>query len=225
MRISRFMSSVALAMAFVASVLVATTLSSSGANASSLIEDGDFSLPAQGGGYNTYYSGINGWSNSNDGVEIGTSTLYGLPCISAGCQHLEVNANKFGTVSQTVSGLNIGETYNLVFDYGGRPGGGPQILDVSFGGAFLAEDTGSYGAWTLNSFLVVATSNTEKLTFLSVDTSGVGGNPSYGNEITNVALFATPLPSTWTMLIAGFIGLGFFAYHGTKKKAASVVAA
>jgi len=28
---------------------------------------------------------------------------------------------------------------------------------------------------------------------------------------------ATPLPSTWTMLIAGFLGLGFFAYRGSKR--------
>jgi hypothetical protein len=27
---------------------------------------------------------------------------------------------------------------------------------------------------------------------------------------------ATPLPSTWTLLIVGFVGLGFFAYRGTK---------
>lgn len=28
---------------------------------------------------------------------------------------------------------------------------------------------------------------------------------------------STPLPSTWTMLIAGFFGLGFIAYRGTKE--------
>jgi len=33
----------------------------------------------------------------------------------------------------------------------------------------------------------------------------------------------TPLPSTWTMLIAGFAGLGYIAYRGTKKR--SVIAA
>jgi hypothetical protein len=33
---------------------------------------------------------------------------------------------------------------------------------------------------------------------------------------------ATPLPSTWTMLIAGFVGLGFFAYRGSKKNTAPV---
>jgi hypothetical protein len=31
---------------------------------------------------------------------------------------------------------------------------------------------------------------------------------------------ATPLPSTWTMLIAGFVGLGFFVYRRTKNDAA-----
>ena len=35
----------------------------------------------------------------------------------------------------------------------------------------------------------------------------------------------TPLPSTWTMLIAGFLGLGFFAYRGSKKNAAALSAA
>ncbi len=38
-----------------------------------------------------------------------------------------------------------------------------------------------------------------------------------------VELSRTPLPSTWTMLIAGFIGLGFFAYRGTTKASAAAV--
>jgi len=36
---------------------------------------------------------------------------------------------------------------------------------------------------------------------------------------------ATPLPSTWTMLIAGFIGLGFLGYRRTKKGSAALAAA
>jgi hypothetical protein len=35
----------------------------------------------------------------------------------------------------------------------------------------------------------------------------------------------TPLPSTWTMLIAGFLGFGFFAYRGSKKSVAAIAAA
>jgi hypothetical protein len=36
---------------------------------------------------------------------------------------------------------------------------------------------------------------------------------------------ATPLPSTWLMLLTGFVGLGFFAYRGTKKGSAAIAAA
>jgi hypothetical protein len=36
---------------------------------------------------------------------------------------------------------------------------------------------------------------------------------------------ATPLPSTWTMLIAGFVGLGFLAFRGKKRNAAATAAA
>ena len=36
---------------------------------------------------------------------------------------------------------------------------------------------------------------------------------------------ATPLPSAWTMLIAGFVGLGFLAYRGAKKNTALLAAA
>jgi hypothetical protein len=40
-----------------------------------------------------------------------------------------------------------------------------------------------------------------------------------------IGVAATPLPSTWTMLIAGFLGLGFFAYRGSKKNTAAIAAA
>ncbi len=45
------------------------------------------------------------------------------------------------------------------------------------------------------------------------------GGPPYQMEVVGTA---TPLPSTWTMLIAGFVGLGFVAYRGTKKGAAAL---
>jgi hypothetical protein len=35
---------------------------------------------------------------------------------------------------------------------------------------------------------------------------------------------STPLPSTWLMLVSGFIGLGFFAYRGSKKNVAAIAA-
>src|ERR1019366_5807948 len=41
----------------------------------------------------------------------------------------------------------------------------------------------------------------------------------------NVTVDPTPLPSTWLMLISGFVGLGFLAYRGTKKNAVAFAAA
>jgi MYXO-CTERM domain-containing protein len=189
----------------------AVALCASAHAATNLIQDGDFSSPNQGGGYSVYSPGINGWLNTNgDGIEIGNTGLYGLPCDNGACQNLEVNANTFDTDIQTVSGLTVGETYRLSWDYGGRPGGGPQQLNVSFGGNPLTSDSGSFGSWTTNSFIIVATSTSETLQFQSID---VGGLPSYGNEITNVSLTAAPEASTWAMLLAGFGGLAAVGYR------------
>jgi len=53
-----------------------------------------------------------------------------------------------------------------------------------------------------------------------------GGPTALRVEMSGTAdLAATPLPSTWTMLIAGFIALGFFAYRGNKKGSAAIAAA
>ena len=179
--------------ATIAGLMVAIVLGKP-AHAANLIVNGDFSTPNEGGSWSI--GPVPGWTDLNDtGVEVGASSTYGLPSISTNGQNLEVNANTFGDVVQTVSGLTVGQTYNLSWYYGGRQGGGPQQLDVNFGGAPVTVDTGSFGVWTLNSFNVTATSASETLEFLSVNTANLGGLPSYGNEVTNVSLTAAPGPN------------------------------
>ena len=39
------------------------------------------------------------------------------------------------------------------------------------------------------------------------------------------SLTTTPIPSTWLMLLSGLVGLGFFAYRGSKKGAVGLAAA
>jgi hypothetical protein len=46
-----------------------------------------------------------------------------------------------------------------------------------------------------------------------------------GDFFTYTETATTPLPSTWLMLLTGFVGLGFFAYRGTKKRTAALAAA
>ena len=48
--------------------------------------------------------------------------------------------------------------------------------------------------------------------------------PSVCSNVT-CELHSTPLPSTWLMLLSGFVGLGFFAYRGTKKNVVVIGAA
>jgi hypothetical protein len=58
----------------------------------------------------------------------------------------------------------------------------------------------------------------------SLYTSANGGYPVQNAGYTGM-LTATPLPSTWTMLIVGFLGLGCFAYRGTKMNVPAMAAA
>jgi hypothetical protein len=44
-------------------------------------------------------------------------------------------------------------------------------------------------------------------------------------NVTLASTAVTPLPSTWLMLLSGFVGLGFFAYRGTKKRFSAIAAA
>ncbi|MDN3275918.1 PEPxxWA-CTERM sorting domain-containing protein [Frankia sp. RB7] len=40
-----------------------------------------------------------------------------------------------------------------------------------------------------------------------------GGNPNVGNLLDNVSVSAVPEPSTWAMMILGFLGVGVLAYR------------
>jgi hypothetical protein len=52
------------------------------------------------------------------------------------------------------------------------------------------------------------------------------GNLNASDGLILSSVSATPLPSTWTMLIAGFVGLfGFVAFGGKKRNAAATAAA
>ena len=60
---------------------------------------------------------------------------------------------------------------------------------------------------------------------VSPPVAGCGGYCAIVGSVVETGLVgsevsATPLPSTWLMLLSGFVGLGYFAYRGTKKRTA-----
>lgn len=180
------------------------------AQATQFVVNGDFSNPNVDGGY-TMSSSVPGWHNLVDGglVEVGSSYIYGLPSINSTGQSAEINANTFGDVVQTISGLTVGNYYSLSYEYGGRNGGGTQSMKTSFGGNILGGDTGSTGVWTSDAYTVLATATSEVLEFKADHTDGT---PSYGNEVTNVSLIgAVPEPTSWAMMLVGMAAIGFAA--------------
>ena len=70
-----------------------------------------------------------------------------------------------------------------------------------------------------------------RTTILSTFTAVISDSPNLVDgdlkiiNATEAPISTTPLPSTWTMLIAGFVGIGFFAYRGSKRNAVALVAA
>ncbi len=123
------------------------------------------------------------------------------------------------TLSQTVADT-AGQSYELSF-WRYQDAGATTSLVVTWDGTTVFSELytdpnypGSpYTQFTAN---VIGTGS-DALVFTSAQ------DPAF-TFLDNVSLTATPLPSTWTLLIAGFLGLGFFAYRGTKKNSAAISA-
>ena len=107
-----------------------------------------------------------------------------------------------------ISGLAYSGTYSGTFN-------GEYLIDNSvttFPSFVLGPSTnlpGGYPTFTING-------NTLEINF-------VGKTFTTGDKL--VLDFATPLPSTWLMLLSGFVGLGFLAYRGKKNRSAALAAA
>jgi hypothetical protein len=231
MPMGRLISGVALTTA----VMAGATLVSNSANAASInvanpsFETNTAGLPYTVGCGNSnptcaYNDGpISGWSTS--GGQTGQQNLGNLLAPEDG--NLEAYANGAGTsISQTVSATAIaGDTYTLDVYVGNRTDGynGKVAVELNIGGIItdasgLAPVPGDWSLWTAS---YVAGVSGAPIT-IDLISSGTQGN---FDNVSLTATTATPLPSTWTMLIAGFIGLGFFAYRGTKNRSAATAAA
>ena len=177
--------------------------------ATNLVTNGDFTQPGTGSGW-TQQTSIPGWfSETGDSIEVGNAAVYGATCHSAGCQLLEVNANRLGSVSQIVSGLRTGGSYVVGWSMAGRDGGGPQQFAVSINGMQVSTmASNGFAGWIDNAVRFRAAGPTAKINFASFD---AGGNQSYGNLVTNVSMGAVPEPASWAMMITGFGMIGFAA--------------
>ena len=122
-------------------------------------------------------------------------------------------------IEQAITGLTIGKTYSVGFDYGfaqqqGFHGPTLQNWSVSFAGAtqttatYALPDQG-FSGWMHASYDFVATSTSDTLSFLAY-----GNLPVPPFALLDGVTFtpdAVPEPATWAMLLAGFGAVGFAA--------------
>lgn len=178
------------------------------ANASNLVvngsfETGDFTGWTQFG--DTTSSGVVNGSIGNGSPTDGADLAYFGP------------VNLPGGIKQSIL-TGVG-TYNVSFDLSNRQG---SVFSVDLGATNL-DHFGAVDLGVTSFSYTVTTSGPETLVFTFF-------NPPSYYTLDNVSVSlntfsaATPLPSTWLMMLSGFVGLGFLVYRGTKKRTAIAVA-
>jgi hypothetical protein len=137
---------------------------------------------------------------------------------------LDVTGSGFPFTVTSISGLWDGHAITGLDPYAAADQllYGPLPPNADVGGISFDVATG----------LIVNWSDFESGTFplgsLALSTLDPPGNGCCQIGLTSVTLTQlaqTPLPSTWTMLIAGFVGLGFLAFRSTQKRPAALAAA
>jgi hypothetical protein len=177
--------------------------------------NGNFTSPTAEGVSFTGLSGIQangsawGFTNAPDGVQTAFLQIYsGFPA----------NPGSITFSLPTVTN----QPYRLVFDVESRPGYGGNAYTVNAGSTSQIFGAPSTTSWSTETLFFTALSNSTNFA-ISINIPRIVTDNSIGVDA--ISITATPLPSTWTMLIAGFVALGFFAYRGAKKGSAAVAAA
>jgi choice-of-anchor C domain-containing protein len=201
----------------------------SSANAA-LFQNGSFELGIANIGQFTTLNALDNTSITGWTVGTGNIDYIGTYWTSAnGVRSLDLNGTVPGSIFQTFD-VNPGQTYQVTFDLAGNPDGGPtaKTLTTSANATIVLSSFDTTGktvtnmGWTPVSFNFTATGSTETLTFLST-TTGDSGNSTYptafGPALDNVSVTAVPEPSTWAMMILGFLGVGLVAQRRKHKLA------
>lgn len=188
-----------------------------------IVTDGFFDLPPSGNPYTTFGAGStfgtgNAWTVTSGSVSVLNGSVDEIgnywPAPPVGGHSVDLDGNSPGGITQMISSIAAG-TYKLTYYLAGNPDGGvpTKRLNVSVGGVSASETYTTtppgFGPWVLEELdFTVATTGPIKLSFVSADPSG-----PYGPVIGGVEISAVPEPSTWAMMILGFLGVGLVAYR------------
>ncbi|MRX11128.1 PEPxxWA-CTERM sorting domain-containing protein [Pseudoduganella sp. FT25W] len=248
------------------SLLAVAAMSAGNANAASanLVKNGDFSQVSNGNNNQVgHVAGVTGetmlanWT-SYDGNNGGYNFVLNGTQVTTTDSRIwlqsftpQTNGGNFfasdplyhaGVLSQTISGLTVGDKYTLTFDYAlgqqsGNTGANTDYWQVLFGQTPKAHDlevgvlpantvtqnsaslsiaTGGFSGWQTSTMTFTAAQASQVLSFFA---QGSAGAPPF-LLLDNVSLTAAvPEPSTWGMLLGGIGLVGFMARRRAAKRA------
>lgn len=174
----------------------------------SIVVNGSFEQQAQANGSWAVYQTLPGWSTvSGSGIELRNKVAGNA---STGMNFVELDSYNNSAMAQTLTTI-AGSFYSLSFDYSARAGVGAASngIEVLWNGASVAsvtaDGTGLSGNdWHLFSYTVTGTGS-DVLSFRAV-----GISDSLGGSLDSVSITtAVPEPSTYAMLFAGLVLIGF----------------
>ncbi len=168
---------------------------------------------------------ITGWTVSSGSIDyIGTYWT-----AEDGSRSLDMNGLSAGSISQTITGLSVGQQYKVGFYIAGNPDAGPdtKTLGVTASAnsqSYTFDISGSTHAamgWLPASFLFTADTTDVMITFASlVTTGGTRENPAaFGPALDNVSISATPLPAALPLFGSALGGFGLLGWLRRRRTA------
>jgi len=181
------------------------------------------------GSFNDAGGSLNGWTYSGTGTTPGigvtvittgvpNGTGFGddVPSFNGGSHAaFFVDDNAHQSLSQSVS-LTGGITYNVSFSLLATVSGSfnPNFFTLtnSLGSAVLALNNTQVpvGSWQTYSYTFTPGADGPYTLNFVFDS---GATPAKDVALTGISIAAVPEPSTWAMMILGFMGVGFMAYR------------
>jgi hypothetical protein len=200
------------------------------AASANLVVDGDFTNPS-GGGFLTYSVAPNvpygdlgptmgPWTVTQGSVDL-IGNYWQSPSINGGSVDLD-GRQAVGGITQTFfAPLGI---YTLSFALAGNIDGGQGLktVQVNIGSTQqqyqfnVTNQTYSNMGYVIETIPGLLLSGPVTLTFTSLDAPGSSFGPVIGAvdvDLSNPGAGGVPEPSTWVMMILGFMGIGFVAYR------------
>jgi hypothetical protein len=169
---------------------------------------------------------LTGWTIVGGEIAVlRTPNIYSL-APSSGSNFLDLAGYSNGGfpkgISQSLTGLNVGQTYSFSMDVGIRNGAcvgggnnchGPVQVSATIGGTgqtFTEASSTAGNVWGTFGFNFIATSPSMTLTINGV--SLPAGNAFIGLDNVSVApgaVAAVPEPGTWALMLSGLIAVGW----------------